>query len=808
MNFIVSGLVRERIFNPAPTIPQVRDMERSHAFETALVLILIGLICLLFLMIVSTPQQTKGWEMQGYDSVGYIFTGSDDTLYVFQGNNVKAIKNDGRIAWSLKMPDKWYLFNRLKITGNPAPEGYMMHYEAFCPIMDEASGYLYLYLTKSIEGNEFVFNESDPFNFYADVSSKIVAISPHGTVAWEYPFLSRVVAWSNNGIISGDFEVDGNVALRAHDGRLFVFHDYREDVLDANGKLLFTLNNVSSQAAVDEKDNIYTVRAEKPDIKVNSSVPLPYWADIQWLLNDSRLYGEDDTRLGRDSSYMIKTSIIDAYNREGILIWSKDIGEKITGTYDETDYYKPTFRSLPQYFNGTLYVPVRNGTAAVGADGTVKWIRHLADSTFVPFELLPVDASGNVYMMTVQHPTGYTYVCTLAPDGTVNKDAWRYDRDVSITGSATGAVARKDGTVFLLTNNSLFPVELFNQQESSGQAWVNTLTAFDIMNNKALWNFAVPYDDLHQLILNKSNIDEALLLGSDFDRKLNEVPGRFAGWPAEEIGLLPMQNHRITINPGKNVIYMSYFSIIYEYPIVFNRSRCVYVNSLYALDNNGSLIWKKPMDELVSHAVARNDTFYYSTHGGRIGGNTVNVAAGIALAAAAYVVFRFFILGTVARARTKIESNRNRNDLLKFINENPGVTAVDISRGLKMNLGTSRYHLFILTANHKIVSYKDDGKFLRYFRNSGAYSPEERSWLSLMRREPIRKVIAALERNPGQSLQELARELDMSQTAVHNHISELAARGIVDRAQGSDRGYAYVIKEEYRPLVARTMQRL
>ncbi len=169
---------------------------------------------------------------------------------------------------------------------------------------------------------------------------------------------------------------------------------------------------------------------------------------------------------------------------------------------------------------------------------------------------------------------------------------------------------------------------------------------------------------------------------------------------------------------------------------------------------------------------------------------------------------RFFILGTVARAKTNIESNRNRNDLLKFINENPGVTAVDISRELKMNLGTIRYHLFILTANHKIVPHKEDGKFLRYFRNSGAYTPQERSWISLMRREPIRHVLESLERQPEQSIQQLAQELDMSQTAVHNHISELSARGIVDRAQGEDRGYAYAIKDEYRPFIMKTMQKL
>ena len=82
-------------------------MERSHAFETVLVLILIGLIGLVFFMIISTPQPAQGWEMQGNGSVDYMFTGSDDTLYVFQGNNITAIRNDGYIAWSQRMPDEW-----------------------------------------------------------------------------------------------------------------------------------------------------------------------------------------------------------------------------------------------------------------------------------------------------------------------------------------------------------------------------------------------------------------------------------------------------------------------------------------------------------------------------------------------------------------------------------------------------------------------------------------------------------------------------------------------------------------------------
>jgi len=718
-------------------------MERSRAFETVLVLILIGLIGLLFFMIASTPQQAKGWEMQGNGSVDYMFTGSDDTLYVFQGNNVTAIQDDGQIAWNLHVPDEWKVID---IDGY----GYRI------PVVDEAGGTLYLYLTGPIRNMTEVSNDTFGVRYAAYVDSKLIAISPEGNISWGYTFVTGATAWDNWGTVYGYF-LPWKPDARSYDGRVFLSHDNQEDILSGDGKLQFTIGNITNPVAVDEKGNIYAARATG----------------------------------------------IDAYDRDGNPLWSREIGENITGTYHDRTSYPPVYRSLPQYANGTLYVPVDNGTAAIGTDGSVKWVRHLVRGSYIPFGTLPVDSRGYAYLMIPNQPGGYTYVCSISPDGVVNEDAWRYDTD-----SSTGPVARNDGTVYLITNNTLFPFEAFNSSVTDGQMTINTLTACEISDNLVLWSFSVPGEDVHRLTLNASNINAAMPENNPNNFLMNEKPGIYGGAPADEIQVIPMQNHRITINPGKNVVYLSYYSIMYEAPVIFNRSRAVYVNNLYALDNNGTLLWKQPMDERVSHAVARNDTFYYSTDGGRIGGNTVNVAAGIALAAIGYLFLRFFMLGAVARARTKIESNRNRNDLLKFVNENPGVTAVDISRGLKMNLGTVRYHLFILSANHKVVSYKDDGKFLRYFRNSGAYTPQERSWLSLMRREPIRKVIAALERNPGQSLQELARELDMSPTAVHNHISELAARGIVGRTQGDERGYAYTIKDEYRPFVAKTMEML
>ena len=133
---------------------------------------------------------------------------------------------------------------------------------------------------------------------------------------------------------------------------------------------------------------------------------------------------------------------------------------------------------------------------------------------------------------------------------------------------------------------------------------------------------------------------------------------------------------------------------------------------------------------------------------------------------------------------------------------------MEVARAQKMNLGTIRYHLFILTLNHKIVGHKDDGKFLRYFTNAGTYSTEERSLLSLMRREPMRKTLEQLLERPGQSNAELAQRLEISTTSTYHHLNELMARGIVKKVPNEDRSYAYTIKEEYRQQVMKMMDRL
>ena len=178
------------------------------------------------------------------------------------------------------------------------------------------------------------------------------------------------------------------------------------------------------------------------------------------------------------------------------------------------------------------------------------------------------------------------------------------------------------------------------------------------------------------------------------------------------------------------------------------------------------------------------------------------------ISALAYMFLRFFMVGAVARAKGRLNKNENRNTVLQYIVDNPGATATDIAKGLRVNIGTIRYHLFILTMNHRVVTYKADNKYLRYFTNAGTYSKEEQTLLSLMRRDPLRKTLHAIAEKPGLSGPELAEKLNVSTTAAHRDITLLARRCLIEQVPGNDRGYGYTIKDEHREHVNKAMELL
>ncbi len=98
-------------------------------------------------------------------------------------------------------------------------------------------------------------------------------------------------------------------SIQAANGRVYVFHDYQETVIDGNGSVLFTIANVSDPAAVDDRGYIYTVSPVKTDPVLEGGV----------------------------YDYRIPSSIVNAYSPDGNLSWSQDIGEPVIRQYVRED---------------------------------------------------------------------------------------------------------------------------------------------------------------------------------------------------------------------------------------------------------------------------------------------------------------------------------------------------------------------------------------------------------------------------------------------------------------------------------------
>jgi len=821
-------------------------MRRPQAFETILALLLVILTCTLYLMIATTPQAASGWEIQGTGNADHLFVGSNNTLYAFSGNNITAIDSGGRRLWDLTVPDEWKVLNTWEVPRYSSAANGEWTLMASYPMVGEDDGWLYLLEVKnfsageiesmtnytySVVANTFIKKELSLVKYTryptepprvgtfapADHPCRVIAISPEGTVGWEYPFaidlsLENTGQWKWLDEQFYDYSKFGDchfladpVSVDARDGRIYIYHDYTEDVLDSSGRLLFSLHNVSAPAAVDENGCIYTVRSGIPDAIMNRSAledegkiigdissyhysDPPVWASGQH-------YGEDVPRMFADPDYRIPSRTVDAYDRDGQLLWSTDMGERVTGNYVTPEAWRE-YHTLPLYANGTLYLPVEDGVAAVDKDGRIKWSRHLFPGQSNLFEMMPVDDAGNVYMDTYMNSD--TYVSVISPAGTDSHNAVILPVP---TNSFTGPLASSKGTIYLLTLGEYNSLNWTTKEVAGALSGVRAL---DITSGAEKWNFTAPASDVNTVIINDENLDQIVPGSNDHIREQNRNGTWWDGWLPE--GYFAREGMPVVhVYPGDGVVYVDYYVARYEYPVIFNISRCAYVRELYALDEDGRVLWSKPMDSFITTAATNNSTIFYGTGDGRLGSGTTNVVAGLALLATVYIFMRFLLFGTVTRARSRLGKNENRNAVLQYVAIRPGATAVEIAKDTRLNLGTVRYHLFILATNHKIVTHQEDGKFVRYFTNGNSYTGEERAIVSLLRRGPVRKALKTLLDRPGLSNQELSRELGISAASAHKQMNELLDRGLVNKVPNDEGGFAYFIREERREQINKMM---
>lgn len=741
---------------------------------------IVVLLFVVYFMVTTAPQTVSGWELSSTDRVRHMTVGDNDTLYAFRDDGIYSIDRNGNLMWDFHVPEKWSILNTWERHVYASGTTGTSKTVESSPISDAEAGYLYVFAMPDATVDSLKMQYYQNMSPYLTLEAAVLAISPNGKLEWTLPVSLEIPA---SDVLrqadSSPLKITRTVAVHASGDRIYIFHDYTETVVDRQGNILFELTDVSSPASVDEAGNIFIVRAEKPGTTQASSSS-----------------GYVSFNLELDPDYMVPSGIVEGYAPDGSLIWSRDFHDNVIPQSVVEDIW-PEYNCLPIYQNGTLYVALDNYVLALDHLGRTKWLKNLPGGPYVMFELMPIDAQGNVYMRSLTPATSGSYVTVIDPDGWIHTAPWQYDSRYD----TLRHTAASDGVVYNINNVD------YTQVKSLKDLQTLSITAYDVKNSTALWSYTMPVDRVNTVLLNSSNVDDILNpYGISYYNPLKySTPTTYgtaagslrpAGWP------------EISIYPGSDVIYVSYRSINYETPLTLNQSKAIFSSGIYALDTSGGLKWRKDLHTAVTSATANNSTIYYSTTDGRIFGTTVNtIVGGIAISAmAAALLLKFFAIGTVSRARDRLDKNDNRNLVLQYIVRNPGVTAVDIARDMGLNVGTVRYHLLILGINHKIVEHKDD-KYLRYFTNSNTYSLTERTIVSLMKREPMWRVLSALADKPGLSNAEISREMNISTGAASRHMNELLQKGVVTKTpQGG--GYAYSIKDDYRQYVVKMMERL
>jgi predicted transcriptional regulator len=722
-------------------------------FEAAVALVIVFLAFVMYAMITSSTSAVaiKWNTTPTYDPPRYIYAGDDGILYSFTGNSIYAIGNDGKYIWKdpVTIPDNSSISSewlRLKETSDIAVGGFTGVNEV-SPTVAAADGVLYVYARPNITGSGEIQT--------IDNFTVVFAISPDGVILWNVPLKSKLIMYGSSSI--------DTASIQAHDGRVYVFHDYKETVIDKNGSVLFTINDVSDPAAVDERGYIYTVSPVSSDPVLE----------------------------GGAYDYRIPSGTVNAYGPDGVLAWSQDIGEPVIRQYLRENI-REQFDTLPLYRDGKLYLPLQDGVLAMNPDGTINWVKRLNVSTRL-LELMPADEAGNLYLEHVNEANlSASSLYVIPGDGTGVSSPVAYDEYRSW--NYKGA---KDGILYYVTvepakNRSLADLDSL------------TLNAYDVLNATALWSYQLPTYKKSIITLDGSNIKNIFdPYSADEIMKSSEQRYQYDSPPTKVFG-----RYDVKVLPGDDRVYVSFYDYNYEYPIMSGQSQCAYVSGVSAIDMAGRQLWQQLTDSPVTAMAESNGTLFYSTMDGKTSAVKVDLATGVTVAVVTYVFVRFFIFGAVSRARSRLDKNENRNIVLKFIGEHPGSTLYEIARGVNMNLGTARYHVLILGINHRITSQKADNKYVRFFLNSNTFSKEEQVLLSFIRREPTRKVLGLLLEKPSLTNVDLSRELDIAESTISKYIKELSSKDIIMKEPLPGGRFAYSIRKEYKERVAMALESL
>jgi predicted transcriptional regulator len=137
-----------------------------------------------------------------------------------------------------------------------------------------------------------------------------------------------------------------------------------------------------------------------------------------------------------------------------------------------------------------------------------------------------------------------------------------------------------------------------------------------------------------------------------------------------------------------------------------------------------------------------------------------------------------------------------RRKLYEFVRNNPGFHLREIARALDLSITLADYHLRFLE-KHELVSASMDGEYKRYYPRSvpgaedsrPALTDAQKGILAFLRQPVPLRVLAFLMERESASHKEMLERVPVSPSTLSHHLKKMQIAGVLERADGTDRGY-------------------
>jgi predicted transcriptional regulator len=149
------------------------------------------------------------------------------------------------------------------------------------------------------------------------------------------------------------------------------------------------------------------------------------------------------------------------------------------------------------------------------------------------------------------------------------------------------------------------------------------------------------------------------------------------------------------------------------------------------------------------------------------------------------------VLGYRKVEQNAVSYNEKREKIYDCIAAHPGVNFNELERLTCVKEGTLKYHMLILGAKRKIVSF-GSGRSVRYFENNGRYSELEKKVFLHLQNPTTRRIIEILATSPEVSRKDIAGIVGVAGPSISWHTKRLTGDGIITLSRNG-RGVRYIL---------------